>query len=72
MSQYHVGIGLAGIYAGRVQNGEWLDKSDVTNVAVAAVAMYLLESNRSFRFTQSGKTYRLIVEEVDDHGQETN
>ena len=44
MAEYHVGCGLAGIYAGTLKkNGiEWLNKSVVTDEAIGAVADYLL------------------------------
>lgn len=43
MAEYHVGCGLAGIYAGILKkNGkEWLHKSNVTREALSAVAQYL-------------------------------
>lgn len=47
MAEYHVGCGLAGIYAGtlnpKTKDGyqTWRNKSDVTEEAIAAVAQYL-------------------------------
>ena len=43
MSGYHVGCGLAGIYAGTLnQKGDsWRNKSDVTNEAISAVVNYM-------------------------------
>ena len=43
MAEYHVGCGIAGIYAGTVKaNGEeWKDKSIVTDEAIRAVRDYL-------------------------------
>lgn len=45
MAEYHVGCGLAGIYAGTVNKGgeTWRNKSNVTDEALAAVATYLKE-----------------------------
>ena len=42
MAEYHVGCGLAGIYAGTLnkQGTEWLTKSEVTEEAQQAVIMY--------------------------------
>ena len=38
MAEYHVGCGLAGIYAGTLKNNnEWKNKSDVTDEALCAV-----------------------------------
>ena len=43
MAQYHVGCGIAGIYAGIMKaNGyEWKTKSNVTDEAIVAVALYM-------------------------------
>lgn len=43
MAEYHVGCGIAGIYAGTLKkNGnEWLNKSLVTDEAIDAVRDYL-------------------------------
>ncbi len=42
MAQYHVGCGIAGIYAGTLKkNFEWLNKSNVTDEAIDAVRDYL-------------------------------
>ena len=45
MAEYHVGCGIAGIYAGTIKkNGyEWQNKSDVTDEAIKAVVMYFTE-----------------------------
>lgn len=40
--EYHVGCGLAGIYAGTLKNDkEWRNKNEVTDEAVLAVANYM-------------------------------
>ena len=43
MAQYHVGCGIAGIYAGIMKaNGyEWRTQSDVTDEAIFAVATHM-------------------------------
>lgn len=44
MAEYHVGCGLAGIYAGTLKpkkKDEWLNKSDVTDEAVESVRDWL-------------------------------
>lgn len=53
MAEYHVGCGIAGIYAGTLkQNGkEWRNKSNVTNEVLSAAAYYLLCNDKEFRFT---------------------
>ena len=72
MVEYHVGCGLAGIYAGTMKkNGfEWLNKSDVTKEAEVAVAGWLLTSKKEFCFTYKGKNYVMRVEEDERHERE--
>lgn len=42
MPQYHVGCGIAGIYAGTISKpGAWKVKNEVTNEAICAVADYI-------------------------------
>lgn len=49
MAEYHVGCGLAGIYAGtlnpKTKDGyqTWKNKSDVTEEAISAVAQYFTQ-----------------------------
>lgn len=66
MAEYHVGCGLAGIYAGILdKKGEsWKDKTDVTREAIPAVAQHLLFAEKEFRFEHQGKKYALRVEEL--------
>ena len=63
MAEYHVGCGLAGIYAGTLKkNGqEWRDKSDVTREALSAVAQYLLFQEKMYKFEYQGEMYVLDV-----------
>ena len=66
MAEYHVGCGLAGIYAGTLKPkhpDEWMNKSCVTKEAEAAVAQHLLLNGKEFRFTIKGRNYVLKVEE---------
>ena len=65
MAEYHVGCGLAGIYAGRIKkNGyEWAEQSEVTNEAINAVGIYLLGKKSLALFAYNGKRYKLAVEE---------
>lgn len=43
MAEYHVGCGLAGIYAGTIKKpGEWKNKSEVTSEAMRSVAEFML------------------------------
>lgn len=64
MAEYHVGCGAFGIYAGTLNSKNkslWQNKSDVTNEAVAAVAQYLLQEDKSLLFDYQGHRYRLSV-----------
>lgn len=43
MAEYHVGCGMAGIYAGIIKKpGEWKNKSEVTGEALMSVADFML------------------------------
>lgn len=43
MTKYHVGCGMAAIYAGTIKKpGEWKTKSPVTDEALRAVAEYMM------------------------------
>ena len=64
MSDYHVGLGVFGIYAGTMKNKEeWKDKSEVTREAIDAVAGFLLINDKECRFSYEGKKYVMRVEE---------
>lgn len=64
MAKYHVGCGITGIFAGTLNktNTMWVNKSDVTDEAITAVAQFLLEHEEAMEFNYHGKRYRLIVE----------
>ena len=64
MANYHVGCGIAAIYAGTLnkKGDAWVNKSDVTDEATAAVAQFLLEHEASMKFNYQGKRYRIAVE----------
>lgn len=71
MSDYHVGCGIAGIYAGTMKkNGyEWINKSDVTDEAISAVAQHMFykipkgENRFGYKFKMfDGSKIKLIVE----------
>lgn len=75
MAEYHVGCGIAGIYAGTLmKNGiEWRNKSDVTKEAIAAVIghmyMKLPEGENSYAYAvrmKDGKYARLKIEVSDE------
>lgn len=68
MAEYHVGCGIAGIYAGTIKkNGyEWLNKTEVTREALSSTAQYLLFNDKSYRFVYNGKQYELSVKESEN------
>lgn len=69
MANYHVGCGITGIFAGTLnKKGDmWVNKSDVTDEATAAVAQFLLEHKASMKFNYQGKRYRLAVEQTGEN-----
>lgn len=64
MAEYHVGCGMANIYAGTLnkKGNMWINKTPVTDEAISAVAQYLLEHNEAMEFNYHGKRYRLGVQ----------
>ena len=45
MAEYHVGCGLAGIYAGTLKNKDtWKDKTECTDEAINAVRDYMVDT----------------------------
>lgn len=61
MAEYHVGCGLAGIYAGTIKKpGEWKNKSEVTAEALRSVAEYMLgqlkEGDQAYEITWTNQT----------------
>ena len=73
MAEYHVGCGFAGIYAGTFRkNGDWRDKSDVTDEAINAVIQHMYfqldEGETSMAYAvklNDGKYVRLKIEVSD-------
>lgn len=68
MAEYHVGCGIAGIYAGTLNKGgkTWRNKSDVTHEAMTAVAQYCIDHNTVLKFTLQGKRYALLTMEIEE------
>ena len=68
MSEYHVGCGAFGIYAGILNKNKtmWKNKSEVTNEALDAVAQYLLQENMIMNFDYKDERYCLKVEKVNN------
>lgn len=62
MAEYHVGCGIASIYAGTLnKKDEWRNRSNVTDEAVCAVAEYLLTNQKEFHFDYRGKKYIMRI-----------
>ena len=68
MAEYHVGCGIAGIYAGLLKkNGaEWKTKTDVTHEALCAVAQHLLFNGQEFRFMHKNQWSVMRIEEFEE------
>lgn len=68
MAEYHVGCGIAGIYAGILnkKGDRWNQKSEVTIEAIDSVAEFLMMNDSEARFTHKGKRYVLQVIEAEE------
>ncbi len=73
MANYHVGCGITGIFAGTINKTStmWVNKSDVTDEAISAVAQFLLEHEEVLEFNYQGKRYRLAVTKIEIEPQES-
>lgn len=63
MSEYHVGAGCFGIYAGKLNKNKtmWVgDKSDVTDECIGAVIDYMLPDAKKSLSHKTGYQYDLI------------
>ena len=61
MPEYHVGCGMAGIYAGTISKpGQWKTKSPVTDEALRAVAEYMMrrieKGHEAYEITWTNRT----------------
>lgn len=61
MAEYHVGCGMAGIYAGTIKKpGEWKTKSEVTAEALRSVAEYMVgkikPGDKAYEITWTNRT----------------
>lgn len=67
MAEYHVGCGITGIFAGTINKTStmWVNKSEVTDEAISAVAQFLLEHEEAMEFNYQGKRYRLAVTQAE-------
>lgn len=69
MAEYHVGIGLFGIYAGTLnpKGDTWRNKSEVTLEALCASAQYLLDNDKEYWFQRKadGKWFAMCISEIE-------
>ena len=77
MAEYHVGCGIAGIYAGTLnKKGDmWINKSLVTNEVLSCAFDYLYSNEKEFRATINGKRYAMRIvpmTEEEPQGSEEN
>lgn len=72
MANYHVGCGITGIFVGTLNKTStmWVNKSDVTDEAINAVAQFLLEHEEAMEFSYHGKRYRLEVNKIKAESEE--
>ena len=63
MSEYHVGCGIAGIYAGTLnKKGDmWINKSLVTNEVLSCAFDYLYTNEKEFRATIYDVEYAMRI-----------
>ena len=81
MAEYHVGCGIAGIYAGTLNKKKdmWVNKSDVTKEATWSVVQYLYdqipdgENEIAYIFTfGNGNKVRVSVKKVPTKERDSN
>ena len=63
MAEYHVGSGVAGIYAGRLNKNKnmWVSKSNVTNEVLNSAFDYLYVNKKEFIAEVDGKEYVMRI-----------
>lgn len=63
MTEYHVGCGIFGIYAGRLnkKGDQWLSKSDVTEEVLNSAFDYLFTNKKEIRAKVKGKEYVMRI-----------
>lgn len=66
MAEYHVGNGIAGIYAGTLTKDKkrWINKSDVTDEAIKAVYSWFMdqmEGNEEYSITFPSTDFELVM-----------
>lgn len=74
MADYHVGCGIAGIYAGTLnkKGNMWVNKSEVTQEVLNCAFEYLYLNEKEFRATIDDKRYAMrIIPITEDEPQES-
>ena len=63
MTEYHVGCGVLGIYAGRLnkKGDRWLSKSDVTEEVLDSTFDYLYTNKKEIIAKVDGKEYVMRI-----------
>ena len=63
MTEYHVGCGIFGIYAGRLnkKGDQWLSKSDVTEEVLNSAFDYLYTNKKEIRAKVEEKEYVMRI-----------
>ena len=66
MAEYHVGCGVAGIYAGRLNKYKdmWVSKSLVTDEVLGCAFDYLYTNKKEFRAKINGIEYAMRIVKV--------
>lgn len=67
MAEYHVGCGIAGIYAGTLnKKGDmWINKSLVTNEVLNCAFNYLYSNEKEVRTTVNDVEYAMRIVQID-------
>ena len=73
MTEYHVGCGMLGIYAGRLnkKGDQWLSKSDVTEEVLNSAFDYLYTNKKELRAKVNGKEYAMRIVPYEEEGSES-
>lgn len=63
MAEYHVGCGIAGIYAGTLnkKGNMWINKSLVTDEVLSCAFDYLYTNEKEYRVTIDGAEYVMRI-----------
>lgn len=68
MTEYHVGCGICGIYAGTLnkKGDTWRAKTDVTTEALNSSFEYLYLNKKEFHTTVNDKEYVMMIVPVEE------